>query len=63
MAGRYTGAATMHKRLILFTKRDGTGNFDKEDIYTAFSEPDGTWNNPISIAETINSQYNEGTCL
>lgn len=47
---------------ILFTKRDGTGNFDKEDIYTAFLTPSGEWTKSQSIAQTINSAYNEGTC-
>ncbi len=47
---------------ILFTKRDGTGNFDKEDIYTAFVKADTAWTNPQSIAQSINSTYNEGTC-
>ncbi|MEN2282249.1 OmpA family protein [Algoriphagus sp. SE2] len=59
---QYFPVLTADGEQILFTKRDGKGNFDKEDIYTAYSEPDGTWNNPVSIAETINSQYNEGTC-
>lgn len=59
---QYFPVLTADGEQILFTKRDGTGNFDKEDIYTAYSEPDGTWNKPVSIAETINSQYNEGTC-
>ena len=47
---------------ILFTKRDGTGNFDKEDIYTAYVKADGGWTDPQSIAQTINSSFNEGTC-
>lgn len=47
---------------ILFTKRDGTGNFDKEDIFTAFADGDSSWTKPQSIAQTINSAFNEGTC-
>lgn len=47
---------------ILFTKRDGTGNFDKEDIFTSYITTDGGWSPPESIASTINSPYNEGTC-
>jgi len=59
---QYFPVLTADGNQILFTKRDGTGNFDKEDIFTSYAEPDGTWNKPVSIAETINSQYNEGTC-
>ena len=59
---QYFPVLTADGEQILFTKRDGTGNFDKEDIFTAFAEPDGSWNKPVSIAQTINSQYNEGTC-
>ncbi|SDC52046.1 Outer membrane protein OmpA [Algoriphagus faecimaris] len=47
---------------ILFTKRDGTGNFDKEDIFTSYITTSGGWSPPESIAQTINSPYNEGTC-
>ncbi|MBB6328696.1 outer membrane protein OmpA-like peptidoglycan-associated protein/tetratricopeptide (TPR) repeat protein [Algoriphagus iocasae] len=59
---QYFPVLTADGEQILFTKRDGTGNFDKEDIFTSYLEPDGSWTNPVSIAETINSQYNEGTC-
>lgn len=59
---QYFPVLTADGEQILFTKRDGTGNFDKEDIFTAFMNPEGGWTLPQSIAETINSQYNEGTC-
>jgi outer membrane protein OmpA-like peptidoglycan-associated protein len=47
---------------ILFTKRDGTGNNDKEDIYRAYLSPEGKWSKPSTISGAINSIYNEGTC-
>lgn len=59
---QYFPVLTADGEQILFTKRDGTGNFDKEDIYTAYVKADGGWTNPQSIAQTINSQFNEGTC-
>ena len=59
---QYFPVLTADGEQILFTKRDGTGNNDKEDIFTAYLEPNGDWTNPISIAQTINSIYNEGTC-
>ncbi len=59
---QYFPVLTADGEQILFTKRNGTGNNDKEDIYTAYLEPNGDWTNPVSIAQTINSIYNEGTC-
>ena len=59
---QYFPVLTADGEQILFTKRNGTGNNDKEDIFTAYLEPNGNWTNPISIAQTINSIYNEGTC-
>ncbi|GMQ29335.1 OmpA family protein [Algoriphagus confluentis] len=59
---QYFPVLTADGNQILFTKRDGTGNFDKEDIYTAFIKEDGGWTPPQGISQTINSPYNEGTC-
>jgi outer membrane protein OmpA-like peptidoglycan-associated protein len=59
---QYFPVLTADGEQILFTKRDGTGNFDKEDIFTAFSDGADGWTPPQSLAQTINSQYNEGTC-
>ena len=59
---QYFPVLTADGKQILFTKRDGTGNYDKEDIYTAFVSGEGTWTQPKSIAQAINSPYNEGTC-
>lgn len=59
---QYFPVLTADGNQILFTKRDGTGNFDKEDIYTAFKKEDGGWTPPQGISQTINSPYNEGTC-
>lgn len=59
---QYFPVLTADGEQILFTKRDGTGNFDKEDIFTSFLDGENGWTNPMSLAQTINSQYNEGTC-
>ncbi|MDN3205806.1 OmpA family protein [Algoriphagus sediminis] len=59
---QYFPVLTADGKQILFTKRDGTGNFDKEDIYVSYSDGENSWTQPVSIASTINSQYNEGTC-
>jgi outer membrane protein OmpA-like peptidoglycan-associated protein/tetratricopeptide (TPR) repeat protein len=59
---QYFPVLTADGEQILFTKRDGTGNYDKEDIYTSYKKADDGWTPPQSIAQTINSPYNEGTC-
>lgn len=59
---QYFPVLTADGEQILFTKRDGTGNNDKEDIFMSFVSPEGNWSKPQSIAQTINSIYNEGTC-
>lgn len=59
---QYFPVLTADGEQILFTKRDGTGNFDKEDIFTAYVKADTSWTTPQSIAQTINSSFNEGTC-
>ncbi|OOG71584.1 OmpA family protein [Algoriphagus sp. A40] len=59
---QYFPVLTADGEQILFTKRDGTGNFDKEDIYTSFLDPAGSWTLPQSLAQSINSPFNEGTC-
>ncbi|WP_075349476.1 OmpA family protein [Algoriphagus marinus] len=59
---QYFPVLTADGEQILFTKRDGTQNTDKEDIYMSFLSPEGKWTKPSSISQTINSIYNEGTC-
>ncbi|WP_332913012.1 hypothetical protein [Algoriphagus boritolerans] len=59
---QYFPVLTADGEQILFTKRDGTGNFDKEDIFTAYLDENGNWTKPQSLAQTINSPFNEGTC-
>ncbi|WP_339757718.1 OmpA family protein [Algoriphagus aquimarinus] len=59
---QYFPVLTADGEQILFTKRDGTGNNDKEDIFMAFVSPEGNWSKPQSVAQAINSPYNEGTC-
>jgi outer membrane protein OmpA-like peptidoglycan-associated protein len=59
---QYFPVLTADGEQILFTKRDGTGNFDKEDIFTAYADGKGSWTKPQGLAQTINSSFNEGTC-
>ncbi|PZX55959.1 WD40 repeat protein [Algoriphagus ratkowskyi] len=59
---QYFPVLTADGEQMLFTKRDGIGNNDKEDIYMAYVSPEGAWSKPQSVAQAINSPYNEGTC-
>ena len=59
---QYFPVLTADGEQILFTKRDGIKNTDKEDIYTSYLDSAGVWSSPVSISQTVNSIYNEGTC-
>lgn len=59
---QYFPVLTADGEQILFTKRDGIKNTDKEDIYTSYLDSAGVWSKPVSISQTVNSIYNEGTC-
>lgn len=58
---QYFPVLTADSRKILFTKRDGLNPFDHEDIYIA-NVDGGDWTEPVPIAQSINTRYNEGTC-
>lgn len=58
---QYFPVLTADSRKILFTKRDGLNSYDHEDIFVA-DEKNGEWSNPVPIAQSINTNYNEGTC-
>lgn len=60
---QYFPVLTADSRKILFTKRDGTQDYQKEDIYVSYlADDDETWTMPAGISESINTNYNEGTC-
>jgi outer membrane protein OmpA-like peptidoglycan-associated protein/tetratricopeptide (TPR) repeat protein len=57
---QYFPVLTADSKKILFTKRDGLAYQDHEDIYVSYY--DNGWSEPAPIAETVNTNYNEGTC-
>ncbi len=60
---QYFPVLTADSKKLLFTKRDGLANNEHEDIFVAyFDEQSATWSDPKSIASSINTAYNEGTC-
>ncbi|MEX2593413.1 MAG: OmpA family protein [Anditalea sp.] len=58
---QYFPVLTADSKKIFFTKRDGLSIHDHEDIFVA-SENNGNWADPVPIAQSINTRYNEGTC-
>jgi len=60
---QYFPVLTADSKKLLFTKRDGTENYQKEDIFVSYLDDDEvTWTRPEGISEIINTPYNEGTC-
>jgi outer membrane protein OmpA-like peptidoglycan-associated protein/tetratricopeptide (TPR) repeat protein len=58
---QYFPVLTADSKKILFTKRDGLNSYDHEDIFVAYEDM-GSWTDPVPIAPSINTRYNEGTC-
>lgn len=58
---QYFPVLTADSKKILFTKRDGLKNFEHEDIFVSYWENE-QWTVPQPISQTINTNYNEGTC-
>lgn len=60
---QYFPVLTADSKKMLFTKRDGLANNAHEDIFVSYYNEDSlAWGAPRSIASSINSAYNEGTC-
>lgn len=60
---QYFPVLTADSKKMLFTKRDGLANYEHEDIFVSYYNEDSlVWGSPRSIASSINSAYNEGTC-
>ena len=58
---QYFPVLTADSKKILFTKRDGLNRSDHEDIFVALRNNE-EWTEPLPIANSINTRYNEGTC-
>ncbi|MFD2200372.1 OmpA family protein [Shivajiella indica] len=60
---QYFPVLTADSRKLLFTKRDGTENYQTEDIFVSYLRDDEeSWTKPEGISKIINTSYNEGTC-
>ena len=47
---------------LIFTRREGNGPNDDEDLVICNKDENGRWKTPVSISPNINTRLNEGTC-
>ena len=53
---------TVDQKTLIFTRRRSRDPQFDEDMVSSSKNIDGTWSNPESISDKINSKFNEGTC-
>lgn len=61
-AMQYFPVLTADQQLLIFTKRNGNGAGDDEDLVVSKKGKDGKFGKPESLSPAINSILNEGTC-
>lgn len=59
---QYFPVLTADQKTLIFTRRQSRDPQFDEDMVTSSLNPDGTWTDPESISEKINTKFNEGTC-
>lgn len=59
---QYFPVLTADQRELIFTRRNGPGPQDDEDLVVSRKDAAGRWTTPVSISGKINSTLNEGTC-
>ncbi|GJM60789.1 OmpA family protein [Persicobacter diffluens] len=59
---QYFPVVTVDEKTLIFTRRVGNGRTDTEDIVICNRREDGSWSDPVSISDRINTEMNEGTC-
>ncbi len=57
---QYFPVLTADNRQLVFTKRQGRGHEDDEDIFISAKDASGRWTTPVSISDNINSDLREG---
>ncbi len=58
---QYFPAITADGHELIFTVRYGSGHDDNEDIFVSKLK-EGKWQDPVSLSNTINTEYREGSC-
>ncbi len=59
---QYFPVLTADQNTLIFTRREARDPQYDEDMVISYKESDGSWSQPESISEVINSKFNEGTC-
>ena len=59
---QYFPALTADEQQLFFTRRNGIGGNDTEDLVVSVKNPKGRWTKPVSVSPNINTSENEGTC-
>ncbi len=59
---QYFPIVSVDQNSLIFTRRLGTTMEHDEDLVISLRNEDGSWGDPMSISENINSEFNEGTC-
>jgi len=59
---QYFPVLTADQMQLIFTRREGNGPNDDEDLVVSSKDEKGRWKLPVSISANINTRLNEGTC-
>ena len=59
---QYFPVLTANQKQLIFTKRDGISPDFDEDLVISTRDDTGMWKAPVSISDSINTRFNEGTC-
>jgi outer membrane protein OmpA-like peptidoglycan-associated protein len=59
---QYFPVLTADQKQLIFTRREGDGPNDDEDLMVSTKDETGRWKLPQSISKNINTPLNEGTC-
>jgi len=59
---QYFPVLTADQNTLIFTRRQSRDPKFDEDMVTSSKNTDGSWSDPESISDNINTKFNEGTC-
>jgi OOP family OmpA-OmpF porin len=59
---QYFPVLTADNNELIFTKRNGHGHDDDEDLFISLKNEAGRWATPVSLSDKINTPFREGAC-